>query len=227
MMPGDRVGLGGTTHQRSQLVDKLRRGDKQATDSVVIQLRDEAADNGDAPGLFVVQLAFREPVTRWLQKKGLANEATVADIWNDTLLRVHLNVDAFDATRSSFRTWVFNQARYAALDYGRRSRRISDEAESLSDEMVRPRRMREPASYDEDPVVERLDEDQRKALVSAWRRLSDTERELLRLRIVDGYGNVEIARGQLEGRIPEDHVRVYFNRALRRLRQFFDDEMGR
>jgi DNA-directed RNA polymerase specialized sigma24 family protein len=67
-----------------------------------------------------------------------------------------------------------------------------------------------------DPLLDELPEpltaDEQKAIRRAFDKLTDSEQRLLRHRFVSGLGNVEIARLDLSG-IPEEHVRVYVNRA--------------
>jgi DNA-directed RNA polymerase specialized sigma24 family protein len=57
------------------------------------------------------------------------------------------------------------------------------------------------------------------------RKLTETERSLLRLRFVLGYSYREIAMEYLGEKMPEAHIRVYVNRSKRRLREFYEDAL--
>jgi RNA polymerase sigma factor (sigma-70 family) len=62
-------------------------------------------------------------VVGWLEQAFFAGDfQTAEEAWNDTLYRVWSRVEKYDEARSRFTTWVWNQARYAALDLRRKRR---------------------------------------------------------------------------------------------------------
>jgi RNA polymerase sigma factor (sigma-70 family) len=162
----------------------------------------------------------------------LAKEA-----WNDALFRVWSRIEAYDEKRSRFRTWLWNQARYAALDLFRRPWEGREEpfaGEERSKRDERGRLIGDPLHRALDAEAQRLVEDPEPllpheiaALRSAWSRLNEPEQRLLHYRYLVGLEPVEIARRGLAGReIPAEHLRVYVNRAAGRMRRFYEEELA-
>ncbi len=165
------------------------------------------------PGLCLLAAVLRGPILRYLHRWFQGDQEAAIEAWNDTLFRIHSRVESFDSEKKSFVGWCYDQARYAALDLLRGMKRErSLPIGELPD-------MRDPLS---DDFPEPLTGRQERSLQAAWRRLTSTEQKLLRLRYVMGHSNREIADAVMPGR--EEHVRVYVNRALRRLRRFFEEE---
>jgi RNA polymerase sigma factor (sigma-70 family) len=222
------------------LVDALRRGEPEAERRVVSLLREELRNGGsNNRGLLLLQEAFRNRVVGWLTHTFFAGDLpTAEEAWNDTLYRVWTRVKQYDESRSRFGTWVWNQARYAALDLRRKRRADREvpypgeepsskggEGEETTD--VLRKRLDEGAmrEFEEPEPLTRAEE---RAIRRALGRLTNTEQWLLRLRYVYGFRNVDIARQELAGRpLPEEHVRVYVNRATKRLRAYYEEELHR
>lgn len=198
-----------------ELLDGLRSNARDAQQELVQRIRqDKEAANTAAPGLVLMSSAYRPRVIPFLRRLCFGRDENALEAWNDTLFRVWDKIETFDETKSTFRTWVFNQARYAGMAItrreGRQGRPVPVEQDRAEDDVPEPRTQRE-----------------QRALQTGWKRLSETEQEFLKLRFIEGYEPVEIARRFLGGRIPEEHVRVYVNRAVQRLRRFYDEELRR
>src|SRR5262249_45434643 len=123
----------------------------------------------------------------------------------------------FDRRKSSFRTWVYNQARYSALDRKRallRERRASWQTVSTTE-----------TGHDHalDSVISRSET---QAVKRAFGRLTETQRRLLWLTAVEGYKPVELAQQGFVD-LPADHVRVYVNRAAAKFKEFYAEELNR
>jgi RNA polymerase sigma factor (sigma-70 family) len=204
-----KVFFGGLTLDDIEAAEAIRRRDPSVTRALVEQIRADAAARVDrSEGLVVLSVVLRSYIVAYLRKHHFrGDDSTVEEVWNDTLLRVYTRIEAFDEHRGSFLTWVFSQATYAAADARRRLRTPADSVAT--------------STYDEQP--EPMSDAEHRALTHAFARLSVAEQRLLRLRYVFEFRNVEIARERLAGEIPEEHVRVYVNRALTRLRAFFDE----
>jgi RNA polymerase sigma-70 factor (ECF subfamily) len=163
-------------------------------------------------GLALLIRAFQGPVCRFIAVH-VASAEDVEELWEQTLERSWARIESFDPRRSKLRTWLYNQAHYAMLDYHRERRR----------------RREHPALHEVpyDPLsdlAESLTATEASALKRAFRRLSNTERLLLWARYVEGCPPSKIADSYLDGSIPSHHVKVYVARAAARLRRLFDEE---
>jgi RNA polymerase sigma factor (sigma-70 family) len=218
-------------------IGALRRREPEAERQVVRQLREDLRNGGgQARGLSLLQHAFRSAIVGWLQHKWFKGDVrTAEEAWNDTLYRVWTRLEQYDENRSRFPTWVWNQARYAALDllrkpetgrdipYAREERADDAKEQEALDPLARGLEEEAKRQFDEPEPLTRMEE---RAIRQALRRLSNTEQWLLRLRYVHGFRNVDIARQELAGRpLPEEHVRVYVNRAAERLRTYYEQEL--
>lgn len=198
-------------------VDALYRSlgerDSAETTLIVAALRDPATAD-DA--LYAIVMCMKRPVQGVLRHNWLQDEDSVNEAWTDCLVRVHRRISSFDPLRSSFKTWVFNEAKYAALDLRRR-----DAQERLQDratERATPR----VETWDDD--IEPLTPRERAGLSRAQRRLTRTERALLDMKYVEGmsYGEIAEATG-VENR---DTLRVAVFRAARKLDRMYREELG-
>jgi RNA polymerase sigma factor (sigma-70 family) len=207
-----RVVIEGRVLTEGALVDALRSKERTETRLIVEQLKEDLRVGArDSDALYVISRAFRPAVRGWLRQRWFRNDAsTVDEVWNDTLLRIYSRINSYDPTKSEFATWILNQARYGALDTLRRQ----------------PKGRYVPfGPTSTEVVIEPLTQREREALRRAWRHLTRTERQLVHLRLVLNLSYAEIA-ADLGGELPEAHVRVYAARALKRLRQFYDQEMS-
>jgi RNA polymerase sigma factor (sigma-70 family) len=200
----------------SEVLAGLEHGDVEMSDRVVRQVRaDRAAGVGVSEVLTAVCTAFRPKIMSYLRAKWFTDdESAVEDVWAETLERVYNRIEAFDARRSKFRSWVYSQSIWAAQDWLRREKRWRGAGE-----------LSEPG----DQVAElgsTLEAAEAGAIRRAFAAMSRQEQELLFLRHVLGCRHVEIARHRLAGELPEEHVRVYTNRATKRLERRYQDELA-
>jgi RNA polymerase sigma factor (sigma-70 family) len=213
-----------------RVIDALQKRDPEVVRSLVNQLARDAL-SGETHGLFLLSKAFRGKVIGWLARSYFNGDYEHAEeAWNDTLLRVWRRFGSYDARKSEFVTWLFNQARYAALDLLRTAKwgrevPAGRAGEDEDNENVLDRELQAEASRSfEEPHF--LTGPEERALKSALARLSSTEQRLLRLRYVLEFEPVEIARlGLIDREIPETYIRVYINRAARRLRKLYEQEL--
>jgi RNA polymerase sigma factor (sigma-70 family) len=226
-------------------IEALQKGELQSTRRLVAQIKDDVAGGGeDSLGVLLLSKAFRGKVLGWLEHHWFPDDPGMAEeAWNDTLVRVWTRINSYDEGKSAFRTWVWNKARYAALDL-RKSASRTRETPYAGDEEAELRRRAESGEsrpsdrlakelieeaergFDGSGESEPLSGDEARALRRALGRLTKEEQRLLYLRYVLGYRNVEIAREGLAGReLPEEHVRVYVNRAAKRLCRFYEEEL--
>jgi RNA polymerase sigma factor (sigma-70 family) len=201
----------------SALVEALGEGDVDVADAVVGQVRaDRASGAGVSDVLTAVCTAYRPAIKRYLAWRLGGDLEAVEDVWSETLMRVYERIDEFDSSRAKFRTWVHRQAEWAGWDWLRTkaawdrgdSVAVFGDSQALDPEWAHERELRSAA------------------MRRAFARLTRQEQELLFLRHVLGCRHVEIARHRLVDDLPEEHVRVYANRATRRLGRLFHEESG-
>lgn len=228
------VEVDGHSVEVTAFISAVQLGDQQATRWLIVQMRqDLVAKSETAPGLILFSQAFRGKILGWIQYKRFPHDPRAAEeVWNDTLLRVWSRIGSYDESRSALLTWAMNQAKWAAGDYLRHSRRNQETAAgtpgdspgkdtsaltlSLLNEAKREAEEPEPLTVFE-----------KRALTRALGRLSETQQRLLHLRFTCELSHGEIARSTLAGDIREEHVRVYVNRAAKRLRCYYDEELKR
>lgn len=208
------VQLCGHLISRERFVADLRRGDSEAAQLLVRQIRTEKADHdAAAPGLALFNEAFRPQIMRWLVSVLNGDEQAAEECWAEALERVHSRIEIFDASKSKFRTWAYNQARYAAQVRARQEARQAPLAPVDSAERGDPFQDR----------AQPLTENEKARIRAAFRQLSDRDQQLLRYRILQGIPPSEMGRRGLAGEIPEVQVKVYVQRALERLARLYAD----
>lgn len=144
----------------------------------------------------------------------LRNRATAEDVTALAFERAYRKWRSFDPKRGTARGWLFGIARNAALDELRRHHReLPGDQDPADDRLVRDGGAG-PAGPAE--TVERRE--QRVALVTAVKRLSAADRELIALKFFAGLSNIEISEvtGYSAG-----NVGTRLNRAMDRLREMF------
>ncbi len=138
--------------------------------------------------------------------------------------RVIARIDSFDPRRSALRTWLYEQSKYAVIDYRRRQRRVVPPADL---EVEHEGESAGGGGGLEEVLAEALTTSEKGAMQRAFRRLRPAQRELLWWRYVEGWTPTEIARDRLEGGIPAAHVKVYISRAVVKLAALYQDETRR
>jgi RNA polymerase sigma factor (sigma-70 family) len=141
------------------------------------------------------------------------DEQTALDAWNETLYRVRTRVGSFEPSRSAFRTWAWNQARYAALSLRRNWRRWR-EMQGLTD-------VTDPLADVGDPITAA----EQAALYRAFSRLRPRERLLLFYRFVLEWKPRELA-AELFTEMSAGQIRVAVHRAVERARRFYLEELN-
>jgi RNA polymerase sigma factor (sigma-70 family) len=224
-VPGTKrtIRVAGLDVDQDRFVAKLRAKDPATTRRIVAQLKRDRT-TGASLGLRLVAQAFGRELGGFIVGLSNADSAEVESILSETLERVYTRIDRFDSGKSAFRTWAYEQARYAVLDWYRRCSRAPTP--------IDPARMGDEQSLQADSPgfdlpgeVEARSPRERAAVRSAFRTLKPAERELLWWRYVEGKTPTEISRSGLARGIPEDHVKVYVNRAAKKLADAFQREM--
>ena len=204
----------------TEFVSRVARQDESLVQLVVSQLlADQASGRSYSEGLVAVDLGWGRAIKRFLGQEFFGTRVELAQIaWNATLLRVFERIGQFDRARSRFSTWLFNQARYSALDEVRRLKR---EARLVQ------RAQSDPAGVRSD-VLEAADvtTSQRSALRRALRRLSETDRELIWLYLVEELSYDEIC-DRLSRPVKREHLRVAVSRAIARFQRVGQEELER
>jgi RNA polymerase sigma factor (sigma-70 family) len=208
-----RVRVADVDVDESEFTDRLRESERSAVRLLLKQLKHDQATSGST-GLALVSKAFSSKLMSFLKRffRDLDDPTSHAEeALNDTLVRILSRCAEYDYGRAKFRTWVFQQARYAALDIRRTARREAGLEPVGGD------------SFDthEVPLTER----EKRALRRAFRSLTPTQQRLLHARYVQEHSPTEISRLGLAEGIQETHVKVYVNRAATKLAQRYSDEL--
>ena len=142
----------------------------------------------------------------------VGNTSDAEDLTQQVFLKAWQAIGRY-RKKSAFGAWLMTISRNLIIDFYRARK----EKESLDDRY-------EAASKDPGPaqVAEATDEQQRLLRVIA--RLPEEQRQIIIMKFIEGYGYPEIAGllGKKEGA-----VRVIQHRALKKLREFLDEEAER
>jgi RNA polymerase sigma factor (sigma-70 family) len=209
-----KIVVGGRRVPEGQFLEALRNNDDEATRLIVQQIKQDVAV-GDSHGLTLVSRAYFGSIRPFLLRKLDGDDEGASEAWNDTLMRIYTRIDEFDRHKSSFRTWIYNQAGYSALDRNRALLRERRAPQALSTEASR------------DPALDSvLTGPEVRAVRRAFGRLTETQRRLLWLTAIEGYKPAELAQQGFVD-LPADHVRVYVNRAAAKFKEFYTEELNR
>ena len=168
-----------------------------------------ALRRGDADALQAVHEAHGSVVFGFL-RRALRDEGEAEDVFQQVMLEVWNRGADYDPSRASMLTWIMTIARSRAIDAMRRHR-------------PEPR---DPASLPEvgapEAELDRMAE--RWRIAGLLQRLSEDERDLLRMRFHDELSQTEIAA---RTGVPLGTVKTRMVRALERLRELIDAEEAR
>ena len=212
--------LMGVTFTHEEFRSQCVSGDNDLEKLIVSQIMADQ-NNGAAhsEGLMALDLAWSLSVKRFLARDLLRNQPDAIDeVWNATLLKIYERISGFDPERSRFKTWVYNHARYAALNECRRlhkEKRLKKHIESQPTDVV---------TYPLEPSL--LTRRETSAVKRALTKLSDTERKLIELRLIEGLSYDEIA-GRLGDVVKREHLRIVTGRAIARFAKFAKRELER
>ncbi|MEW6404621.1 MAG: sigma-70 family RNA polymerase sigma factor [Chloroflexota bacterium] len=155
---------------------------------------------GNQAALTTIYDAYARRIYRYIHSR-VGNVADAEDLTSQTFLGVLEALPRYQH-RGQFTAWIFQIARFKAMDHFRRCHDISTITEALTDPQA-------------GPLLEDIIRDQEiEKLAELFHALDEDERELLRLRYVAELSFVEIAA--LLGR-KEDAVRKSLQRILARL----------
>ena len=142
----------------------------------------EAAKEGEAWAWAAIFRDLAGPVTGYLASRGAPEPE---DVTSETLLQVVRNIQTFQGTKSSFRSWVFVIAHRRLIDFRRaEGRRVV--STSLDAGVV------DPAGGDvEKEAVDRL---VTREVEEALEALTDAQRDVLSLRVIAGLTVEETAQ---------------------------------
>jgi RNA polymerase sigma factor (sigma-70 family) len=218
------VRVAGLDVDEATFISKVRAKEAAATRRLVRQLREDG-ETGSSLGIRLVSAAFGREVAAFISRITHPDETDVESLVLETLQRVYTRIGSYEATRSAFRTWVYEQARYAALDWRREREKTPEPLEP--DEVDAGRPVEADLSRAADPAQASLLLSNREAAAvrRAFRTLKPTERELLWRRYVEGWTPSEMSRAGFAKGVPEEHVRVYVNRAAKKLAAALQREM--
>lgn len=164
------------------------------------------AQRGDVGAFEVLARRHGSAITNYLSRF-MPDEDDVEDLFQEVFLKAYLNLSRFEASRGSFRAWLFRIAANASLDELKRRRRSEAKREAAAElwtEMA-----------EEIPVPD----NERQAgadLRSALQSLPDTERQVILLSFYHDLKYREIA-GILD--VPLGTIKSRMRSAMSRLRQ--------
>jgi RNA polymerase sigma factor (sigma-70 family) len=212
------IRLRGRNFEEDRLIRDLRAKDPVSTRHLIGQLAEDRESHASI-GLEIVVKAFGPELHAFIWRLAGRNDDSAQEVFSDWLQRVLSRTPSFDASRSAFRTWLYQQAKYAVADWRRKESRVPEPLDPESAASGAG----EPDGVTDHPV-DVLTGRETGALRRAFRRLRPAQRDLLWWRYVEGWTPTEIARVKLNGSIPDNHVKVYVARAVSKLAAAYDEE---
>jgi RNA polymerase sigma-70 factor (ECF subfamily) len=145
-----------------------------------------------------------------LALKMLGSEAEAQDILQEVFLSVWNKAGTFDPARGSAFSWTVTQLRNRAIDRIRSRRRRGELMETFGQDL-------EPAGGDVRSAADNCESsEQARQVRDAMGKLSDDQRQVLRLAFFEGLTQVEIAQKLGE---PLGTIKARAHRAMARLRE--------
>lgn len=165
-----------------------------------------AAKAGDAAAFGELYERHRDEIYRFcLARTGSVPDAE--DLTSDVFVKALRSLGRYEQRGTPFVAFLYRIARNAAIDRAR-SRRRTPAAEELPPQMASGHDVERAAISGTD----------RATLVAALARLKDSDREVIVLRLIEGYSGLEVS--QMIGK-SEGAVRILQHRAMERLRKAF------
>ncbi len=183
------------------------------------ELRDEQLVSmyleGDEKSLDILIKRYLKPIYNFLARN-TGNNKEAEDLTQDVFLRVWNNLKKFD-TEKVFRTWIYQIARNASIDYLRKKKALI-----FSDLDTEDRQFSESLADESEPVSDRLNrEEAGMELAENLQKLSLDDRTVLLLHYNEDLTFREIADVLNE---PMDTVKSRHRRALLKLKKFFKEQ---
>ncbi len=143
----------------------------------------------------------------------VSNTHDAEDLYSDVFLKIAEHFDSYDASKSSYSTWVYVITQNTVRDYFRRNQH--NQSVELSDEMPL-------ADISEDVEDKLLNNELLQALSTALEKLSQRERDIIILRFYHGMPAKDVA---VKMNISYVNVRYIQSVALKKLRDLMPNTL--
>lgn len=155
----------------------------------------------------------------------MTHDAMVTEeLVNDVFVKVYQNMEKFDDSKSSFKTWVFNIATNATIDFLRKKKLETKSIdEMISDDESRHSIVKEFASNEADPLHQLMISESHASITKAIKTLPALQAELLR-QVSLGVSYDEIAE---ELGLPIGTVKGSLHLARTRMKELFNKTVTR
>lgn len=148
----------------------------------------------------------------------MTRDAMVAEeLVNDTFLKVYNAMHTFDESKASFRTWVYNIASNATVDYIRKKKVQTVSMYGLPDSDIDRISVMDFKSDDENPLESLMSTEARSKVDAALGQLTDTQANIVN-HMINGYNYQDIA-DELD--MPIGTVKSYIHHARVRMKEIF------
>lgn len=142
---------------------------------------------------------------------------TAEELVNDVFVKVYQNMQKFDATKSSLRTWVFNIATNATIDFLRKKKLATKSMDDVFQDSEGNSESMDFASEDSDPLAQMIANESQAQIAAAIKNLSASQAEII-TQYAQGFTYEDIAA---ELNIPIGTVKGSMHIARNRMREFF------
>lgn len=158
----------------------------------------------------------KRPLFKFIMQ--MTHDAMVSEeLVDDAFMKVYNSMHLFDESKSSFKTWVYNIASNATIDYLRKKKVQTVSMYGVPDNEEDNVHVMDFASSDENPLESFITKESRSKVDSALEKLPDTQAAMLKY-VIDGYNYQDIA-DELE--IPLGTVKGSIHTARVRMREIF------
>lgn len=160
-------------------------------------------------------------------KKIVKNEMDAEELANEAMIRVHKNLNSFDETKSSLRTWIINIGKNAAIDFWRKKKLATVSLDQFRNEHENGEHgdidyFIGVKDTDNNPEEEMIETEVRKLMYDLFSELSDSDQLAASLHYFDGLSYEEVSN---EMNMPLGTVKAKIHKARVKLMNAFPSEM--
>lgn len=130
-------------------------------------------------------------------KRRIKDEMIAEELAADVMIKVYKKLDQFDQTKAQLTTWIFNIVKNTLIDHYRKKNLSTVSFENVfafaDGEEAEIDHLMELKDSSKDAVEQLIEEESNQIVMSKFEVLSETEKLIATLRLVDGLSYIEIA----------------------------------
>ncbi|MFH1426173.1 MAG: RNA polymerase sigma factor [Candidatus Kerfeldbacteria bacterium] len=181
----------------------------------MISIADKEDHNALAERACSDEMAFAQLYNAYIDQiygfvmKRIGHPETSEDLVSEIFRKVFTNLEAFDSSKASFRTWLYRIANNTIIDHYRVTRNPNKPA------VVDIDSIQDLASQTRTPEEIVLNSDEREFMQACINELPEKQQKVVQLKYIEGFSHEEIA--EVMGMTP-NNIGVISHRALKKMK---------